>query len=292
MAGVPLEIFQTATASIEARILNTESRLNELFGTVDSEIQEHSNTGHQHLAKINEILQHLQSFQHRVTKGEEEVAGIKVEVPQRLQLILDQSQEHMNVRSKSMEESWKNAQEAFQGIQNQVVALQRDVVHLGSVTSAGGGGAGRKRSMLDLKNFNVKNLDGDKETKIELDDWREDMEDYMNSSMPHLKQVMEKASRWKEEIDEGEFHKILTSIGINLHQLTWQFDDLQDEPYSFMKKRTLGRARKAFTTATLGFLDAYRRMIVELDPVNARTKGVMMEAITGMVTRGRAKKPR
>ena len=218
MAGVPLEIFQTATASIEARILNTESRLNELFGTVDSEIQEHSNTGHQHLAKINEILQHLQSFQHRVTKGEEEVAGIKVEVPQRLQLILDQSQEHMNVRSKSMEESWKNAQEAFQGIQNQVVALQRDVVHLGSVTSAGGGGAGRKRSMLDLKNFNVKNLDGDKETKIELDDWREDMKDYMNSSCHTSNKSWRKHQGGKRRlmmVNSTRFLQVSESICIN-----------------------------------------------------------------------------
>ena len=45
-------------------------------------------------------------------------------------------------------------------------------------------------------------MDGNKETKIFIDEWREDLEEYLNSYFPDIKHVMEKAARWKLEIND------------------------------------------------------------------------------------------
>ena len=39
-------------------------------------------------------------------------------------------------------------------------------------------GRHKKKSLMDPKNFDLKYLDGDKETKNAVDEWRDDMEEY------------------------------------------------------------------------------------------------------------------
>ena len=70
------------------------------------------------------------------------------------------------------------------------------------------------------------------------------------------------------------------------------FPKLNDEPKTFIKKHVIGRAKKSFVTAKHDILDWYRRMITEIDPVSVRTKRHMMEAIAGMVSKGRTKNPK
>ena len=75
-------------------------------------------------------------------------------------------------------------------------------IGMSSQQGGGGGGGHKKKSLMDPKNFELKYLDGDKETKNAIDEWRDDMEEYLNSFFPNLKFFMEKAARWKTEIDE------------------------------------------------------------------------------------------
>ena len=100
---------------------------------------------------------------------------------------------------------------------------------------------------------------------------------------------MEKAARWKVEVDKSQFEEICREINQEVHLLQWTFEDLNDDPFTFVKKLLTGKARKAYITASHGFLDAYRKLITELDPVNAGTKAVMMDSTTGMFGRGRTK---
>ena len=100
---------------------------------------------------------------------------------------------------------------------------------------------------------------------------------------------MEKAARWTNDVDKSKFEEICKDLNQEVHLLQWTFEELNDDPFTSVKKLLTGTARKAYIAASHGFLDAYRKLITELDPVNARTKAVMMDSITGMIGRGRAK---
>ena len=68
-------------------------------------------------------------------------------------------------------------------------------ISMSSQQGGGGGGGHKKKSLMDPKNFELKYLDGDKKTKNAIDEWRDDMEEYLNSFFPNLKFFLEKTAR-------------------------------------------------------------------------------------------------
>ena len=72
-----------------------------------------------------------------------------------------------------------------------------------------------------------------------------------------MKLFMEKAARWKIEIDEEQFALIANDVGIEILTLQWTFTGINDEPVMFVKKTLLAglarpspQRRRVFLTPT------------------------------------------
>ena len=104
--------------------------------------------------------------------------------------------------------------------------------------------------------------------------------------------MLQKAARWKLEIDENEFGNVARAAGYEPGMLPWTYADVNSEMESYIKKHTQGRARKALLAAKHGGFDGYRRLVTEIDPVNHRTKAAMTETITKMVQLGASQNPK
>ena len=79
------------------------------------------------------------------------------------------------------------------------------------------------------------------------------------------------------------FETIVRDSSADFDALTWSFETVNEEIYTFIKKYISGKAKKAFMTSESGGFEAYRKMVLEVDPVNHRTKAAMMDALTGMI---------
>ena len=53
---------------------------------------------------------------------------------------------------------------------------------------------------------------------------------------------MEKAARWKKDIDHTEFEEIARMGNQDPDTLPWTFSEINDEPMTFVKKLLTGRA--------------------------------------------------
>ena len=288
MSYVDSQIFQQVTTDLASRLAGMEARLNELFGVVENRFREEAQNIMETKLKSEANSGIAERLQMDITQIKSEMEGMKIEVPQRLADILTESKENITGQVRTMETAFQEAKDAYQRLNVQTSSIKVEVTRLGTNAASGGGGGFGKKKIIDLKPFKIEKLDGDKETKNFLEEWRDDVEDFMNGHHTGLKAVMQKAARWKTEIDEEQIDLLLSELGTNRQSLQWTIEEIDDEPVTFLKKHLMGMARKAFIAAKGGFLDGYRRMITEIDPVNARTKGIMMDAITGMLSKGRA----
>ena len=58
--------------------------------------------------------------------------------------------------------------------------------------SGGGSSSHKTKSILDPKNFVITVFDGDKGDKENLEEWREDIEDFLDTNYSKVKAVLEK----------------------------------------------------------------------------------------------------
>ena len=207
MSFVSVEIFQSVTGSMESRLAQMKARLTELFQNVDTKFVDSTTATHSIELKITQATEELKTVKEVITDKSNQIDAIKLEVPQRLADIMLETKNFEGERTTAMESQFQDAQQGFHRLQMQTTELRAEIDRIGSSQSSGGGGGGhKKKSLMDPKKFDLKYLDGDKETKNAIDEWRDDMEEYLNSFFPNLKFFMEKAARWKIEIDEENLH--------------------------------------------------------------------------------------
>ena len=120
-----------------------------------------------------------------------------------------------------MENALTKAKDAHQRVNAQTQAIQLEVNRLSmQAQSSGAGGTIRKKTMIDLKRFKIEKLKGDREARNALEDWRDEVENFMKGYHTGLEAVMQKAARWKTEIDDHEFDHILQELGTIRQSLT------------------------------------------------------------------------
>ena len=66
---------------------------------------------------------------------------------------------------------------------------------MSTAVGSGGTSGAKKRSLVDVKSFEITTLDGDTETQKSIDERREDVEEYLNTFFASIKYVMEKGSK-------------------------------------------------------------------------------------------------
>ena len=291
MSFVEQQMFVQVTQSLESRMGVMETRLNELFGTVDQRFREAQEAQNKVAVQMAQATGELERLGGEAGRQSTELGTIKSEVPQRLADLLQESRSFVEQRSSALEAMNLAMQQAITTVQNHSAAMQTEINQLESSPSSGPGpsGEGKMKSLLDTKQFQIRTLDGAPEHKMALDDWREDMEEYLEAFRPSIKLILAKAARWTKDVDETEFGIMCGELGIQTMRLKWEFKNADAELYTFIKRHLQGRARRAFISTQLGGFDGYRKVIAELDPVNNRTKGAMIDKITSMVQRGSSK---
>ena len=87
-------------------------------------------------------------------------------------------------------------------------------------------------------------MDTDKKPKSVFEEWRDDLEDYVEEFHVNLKPVLQKVARWRNEVDENESGSILQSLSLDVNGLHWTYETVSRELKTYIKKYIQGRGRK------------------------------------------------
>ena len=189
MSSVSVEIFQSINGSMESRLAQVEARLTELFQNLDTKFVDSTAATHSIELKTTQATEEIKTVKEVITDKSNQIDAIKLEVPQRLADIMLETKNFVSERTTAMESQFQDAQQGLHRLQMQTIELRAEINRIGMSSQQGGGGGGghKKKSLMDPKNFELKYLDGDKEIKNAIDEWRDDMEEYLNSFFPNLK---------------------------------------------------------------------------------------------------------
>ena len=236
--------------------------------------------------KIPLMIEKIQTSSDRQDAQAAVTEEIRLGFPARLQQIIDDSHSFVNERSKSVQDMTQSISDGLRQLNNALVQTQAEVKRIDEKDHGGHGGSDSgQRSLINTKNFELKKYDPDRDSKAVWEEWRDDLEEHLNALRPGLKAVLEKVARWKVEISASNFNEILQAAGLDQFHMSWSYESVNEQLYTFVKKYLLLRGKKAFTTSTTGGFEGYRRLVAEVDPVNHRTKAAMTDMITGMIAK-------
>ena len=279
-------IIQNSEAN-EARLVVFEARLNGFFELIETKFGEQNAQINEINGKIPHMIEKIQSSSDRHDAQTVLMEEIRTGFPQRLQQIIDESHNFVTERSKSVQEMTQSISDGLRHLNAALVQTQADVKRLDERDHGGHGGSeSGPRSLINTKNFELKKYDPDRDSKAVWEEWRDDLEEHLNALRPGIKTVLEKVARWKVEISASNFTEILNAAGLDQYHMSWTYESVNEQLYTFVKKYLLLRGKKAFTTSTTGGFEGYRRLVAEVDPVNHRTKAAMTDMITGMIAKG------
>ena len=166
-----------------------------------------------------------------------------------MQQILDENRH--STRTATMENTYAEMQDAVRNLRRQNGLVQAELNRIGGLTGSSAGGGGRARSLVDPKNMTLRAADTDKDPRSVFEEWRDDLEDYVEESHVNLKPVLQKVARWRNEVDENEFRSILQGLSLDVNGLHWTYETVSRELKTFIKKYIQGRGRKAFSASQL-----------------------------------------
>ena len=112
------------------------------------------------------------------------------------------------------------------------------------------------KPLLEAKNFHLTKygVNGDKDTKLAFDEWRDDIEEYLNTYLSMIKEMIQNAAGHSETIDQDNVSDVCVSAGVAEHYLSWTFAGVNDEIYTLVNTYLGGKTKKAFmTSSTRGF---------------------------------------
>ena len=195
---VEQQVFAQMTQSVEGRILATEGRLNELFGTVDQRFVEAQTAQNKIEVQLTQLSGGLERMNVELSKQGKDLDIVKTEVPQRLSDLLQESRNVVEQRAQGMETMYGQVHEMIRQLQLHTQSMQTEINQLERSPTGGTGSESKMKSLLDTKQFTIKTLDGAPEHKMALEDWRDDMKEYLEAFRPHIKVILGKAARWKK----------------------------------------------------------------------------------------------
>ena len=267
MANVTEQTYVANNQILEARLAQFEGRLNDLFDKVDTRFQEVTTSNAETAAKVQSVMLQMPQMMLDMQKHGENVES-------KVQAVLVENRSIVIERTNQLEEANRATQDAVAGASATMNQMRSE---LNMITSQAGGGTerarGSSRKLIDSKNFQLKVFDGDTDTKNTFEEWREDMQDYLETFFPQISMILDKAARWGDDITGTNISDVVRAAGVQPSDLAWTYEDANRDIATFIKKYVLNRARKAFTTSRNGGFEAYRVMVNEIDPINHRTKG-------------------
>lgn len=277
MSFVSTDIFTAALTGMTERLAQMEGRLNELFTTVDKRFNEHA-----------EIINNTSNQIPVIVSKMEKIEG---ETPGKLREIMEEHRNFVIEKTRQADANSIQLNDVVRQMQEVITTVRMEVNVLGA-TSAQSGGSSQPRGLkplLDPKSFALTKYDGSPGEKEDFEEWRDDMEEYLETYRSNIKPILQKAARFQHEITRSNFEDVVHEAKVDPHSLQWSFDTVTEEIYTFMKKFLKGRAKKAFVTSSHGGFEAYRTMVKEIDPINHRTKAALTDNLTGMIRNGSSK---
>ena len=91
MSAVTVEIFQQVTQNTDLRVTGMATRLESLFGIVEKRFSEHQNAMTKTEEKINLVVTEVEKMKLTLEERESQLEGNRIEVPQRLADIMEQT---------------------------------------------------------------------------------------------------------------------------------------------------------------------------------------------------------
>ena len=172
-----------------------EKMLNELFQLVDRKLQETSTSIQQNYINVTQIVGEIESSKTSIHDKAERIETIRNDIPQRLHEIMQETKEFVSSTTGPLQPGYNDAHQGFLKLQMQVEGFKADINRVSTAVGSGGTSGAKKRSLVDVKSFEIKTLDGDTETQSSIDERREDVEEYLNTFFASIKYVMEKGSK-------------------------------------------------------------------------------------------------
>ena len=262
MSFVSTEIFVPTISGLEQRVGAFEARLHELFSKVETKFGQQQN-------QIHEIGVKVTAPAGQVSGCNGELSQMPGRINEQVKNLLQEQQHGAQERFRYIEQingqthaGVQQINEVLGGLRSEVNVVQHEVS-----TSAGHSGGGGKRSLIDPKTFKFKICEGaENESRQVWEDWREDMDDYLNQFHKDIKPILEQAARWKRDIDEAEFTTVVNSAGIQFGQLTWSYSIVEKELSTFIKdwlqeehERSSAAVNMVVSTATASSLEKSTR---------------------------------
>ena len=277
MSFVTTDIFTASPTGMTERLAQMEGRLNELFTTVDKIFNEHAEI-------INNTAAQVPIIVNKMDKMEGDTPG-------NFREIMEEHRTFVIEKTRQADANTIQLNDVIRQMQEVLSQTRMDVNALGHASASTGGQSQPRglRPLLDPKSFTLVKYDGAPGEKEDFEEWRDDMEEYLETYRTNIKPILQKAARFEHEITRGNFDEVVREAKIDPMSLSWDFDTVTEEVYTFMKKFLKGRAKKAFVTSSHGGFEAYRTMVKEIDPINHRTKAALTDNLTGMIRNGSSK---
>lgn len=255
MSNVSQEIFINTTTQLGESLRMLETRLNELFTKFETKIGEHASLINGMENKVGIVVEQLQQQSGMMDPMSADVpAQMKALLDENKNLVMDKAGQMDILRQQTT--SWVNE------IQTEMNNLTSEVGRIGSMQgNSGPSGPRQDKGLVNAKDFTLKIYDGEAHNKMNWEEWREDLEDFIETVRSNAKVIMEKSSRWPEEITASNFNQVVAAAGLREQDLTWTYEKVDAELYTFVKKYISGKARKAFKSTQLGGFDGYRLLI-------------------------------
>ena len=223
MSFVDVSVYNQNNQMLESRLVALESRLNDLFSRVDNKLAEQD-------VKFAEKTGQMQA-QSQVLEN----------LPSQFKAVIDENRTSAGERIQVIENFISQSGESMRAMRSELSSTQAEMARVASSTG-GGPRSSNNKKLLDPKNFNLTIFDGDKESKLEWEEWKEDMLDFLNGYFPGSKDILEKAGRWKEDIDEHQLSSICSELNFNPMANGWSYEGVKKYVNSFMRKYLKGNA--------------------------------------------------
>ena len=236
MSYVDVSVFTQQAQGMEGRLGITEGRLNEILSNVEQTIGKHETMIGELVGKFPDLQVRMEQLtkdvtEHMKTSAAEtkdhvakRIDGLEIAVRDRdanLNALIQSTQANVNELNKSAGE------------------IRAQINHIQMTGTAGStGGESRDKKLIVAKNIQLTKYgaNGDKDTQLLFDEWRDDMEEYLNAYRPVIKYVLQKAARYPEDIDEDNCGELVRRAGIRCQGLMWILAPANDEFYTFNKK--------------------------------------------------------
>ena len=156
---------------------------------------------------------------------------------------------------------------------------KRDMEDINHRLGAGGGDGGPPRggkdaTLIDPKYIQVGTYDGEGKSRGDYENWREELEDFINKIFPHAKKILVEIRKMRDDVTMEVFLDAARKAGVNSNLIQWRFDTADFEIKVFLRNKLKGNAMSIVKGVSSGF-EMYRLLNLEFDKFNHGSEGLL-----------------